>query len=76
MMGICRSAVSGGQVALPGYGALITLSKFAKKYEAGRYDVDGTMLYVNRGLGLEPRPAPQARFYARPEITVFDIVPE
>jgi predicted MPP superfamily phosphohydrolase len=66
----------GGQVALPGYGALITLSKFGKKYESGRYESDGTILYVNRGLGLEPRPAPQVRFFARPEIAVFDVVPE
>ena len=65
----------GGQVALPLYGALITFSKFGKKYESGRYRVGQTVLYVNRGLGLEPRPAPQVRFLARPEITVFDIVP-
>lgn len=66
----------GGQVALPLYGALITFSRFGKKYETGRYELDGTMLYVNRGLGLEPAPAPQVRFLARPEIAVFDIVPE
>jgi hypothetical protein len=66
----------GGQVALPGYGALITFSKFGKRYESGRYQVGQTMLYVNRGLGLEPRPAPQVRFWARPEITVFDICPD
>jgi predicted MPP superfamily phosphohydrolase len=66
----------GGQVALPLYGALVTFSKFGKKYESGLYRCDGTMLYVNRGLGMEPRPAPQVRFLARPEIAVFDIRPE
>lgn len=66
----------GGQVALPLYGALITFSKYGKKYESGVYQVGETMLYVNRGLGLEPRPAPQVRFFARPEIAVFDIVPD
>jgi uncharacterized protein len=66
----------GGQVALPGYGALITFSKFGKKYESGLYHVGKTTLYVNRGLGLEPRPGPQVRFLARPEIAVFDIVPQ
>jgi len=65
----------GGQVALPWYGALITFSKFGKKYESGRYRVGETTLYVNRGLGLEPHPAPQVRFGARPEIAVFDLVP-
>ncbi len=66
----------GGQVALPLYGALITFSKYGKKYESGVYQVGETTLYVNRGLGLEPRPAPQVRFFARPEIAVFDIVPD
>jgi predicted MPP superfamily phosphohydrolase len=65
----------GGQVQLPFYGALVTLSKFGKKYEAGMYTVDGTILYVNRGIGLEGWLAPRIRFLARPEITVFDIVP-
>jgi len=66
----------GGQVALPLYGAVVTLSKFGKKYEAGMYTVSGTILYVNRGIGIEPLPLPQIRFCARPEITVFDIMPE
>jgi uncharacterized protein len=66
----------GGQVVLPWYGALITFSKFGKKYESGRYRAGETTLYVNRGLGLEPRPGPQVRFLARPEIAVFDILPE
>lgn len=65
----------GGQIALPLYGAIVTLSKFGKKYEAGMYKVEDTILYVNRGMGLEQRPAPQVRFCARPEITVFDISP-
>ena len=65
----------GGQVALPLYGALITFSKFGEKYESGLYQCGETTLYVNRGLGLEPRPAPQVRFGARPEIVAFDIVP-
>jgi hypothetical protein len=65
----------GGQVALPWYGALITFSKFGKKYESGLHQIGETTLYVNRGLGLEPSPAPPVRFFARPEIAVFDIVP-
>lgn len=65
----------GGQVALPFYGALITLSKFGKKYESGIHRVGERILYVNRGIGLEPRPAPQVRFCARPEIAVFDVLP-
>ncbi len=65
----------GGQVALPFYGALVTLSKFGKKYESGMYSVGETILYVNRGIGMEGGLAPRVRFLARPEITVFDIRP-
>jgi predicted MPP superfamily phosphohydrolase len=66
----------GGQVALPLYGALTTFSKFGKKYESGLYHVEGTTVYVNRGLGMSPCPRPQIRFFARPEITVFHVLPE
>lgn len=66
----------GGQVALPVYGALMTLAKYGKKYEAGRYDVDGTVLYINRGIGMEAGHAPRVRFLARPEITVYNIEPK
>lgn len=65
----------GGQVALPFYGALITLARHGKKYEAGKYVVGNTTLYINRGIGMEGGRAPRVRFMSRPEITVFDIKP-
>lgn len=65
----------GGQVRLPFFGALTTLSKFGKKYEAGLYKLGKTTLYVNRGIGLEGGRAPRVRFLARPEIAVFDVMP-
>jgi predicted MPP superfamily phosphohydrolase len=64
----------GGQVALPFYGALITFSKFDKKYEAGLYHEGGTTMYVNRGIGMAKWPQPEVRFLARPELTVIDLV--
>ncbi len=63
----------GGQIAIPFYGAVLTFSKFGKKYESGLYRVGETHLYVNRGIGMEGGRAPRARFLARPEITIFDI---
>jgi predicted MPP superfamily phosphohydrolase len=66
----------GGQVALPLYGALLTLSKYGKKYESGAYQVGETLLYVNRGIGMEGGVAPRVRFGSRPEITVFHVLPE
>ena len=66
----------GGQVALPFYGALTTLSRHGKRYEAGLYRKGHIQLYVNRGIGMDGGLAPKVRFFARPEITVFDIVPK
>lgn len=66
----------GGQVALPIYGALVTFSKYGKKYESGLYELNNTILYVNRGIGMKGGTVPRVRFLARPEITVFDIKPK
>lgn len=63
----------GGQVRVPWYGAVVTFSRFDKKYEMGRYRVGDTTLYVNRGLGFEPG-MPRVRFLARPEVAVIDLV--
>lgn len=64
----------GGQVCLPFWGAVITLSKFHKAYERGLYTVDGIPMYVNRGVGSGGGGAPHVRFLARPEVAVIDLV--
>lgn len=66
----------GGQIRLPLLGAIVVPSRFDKRYEAGLYRVAQTALYVSRGLGMEPQPAPQLRFLCRPEIAVIDLVAE
>ncbi|MGD8792996.1 MAG: metallophosphoesterase [Anaerolineae bacterium] len=62
----------GGQIRLPLLGALFTPSAYGKRYEAGRYDLGGTTLYVSRGLGMEGLGAPRARFLCPPEVVVVD----
>ncbi|MDQ5837743.1 MAG: metallophosphoesterase [Acidobacteriota bacterium] len=69
----CAGHTHGGQVALPFYGALVTLSKFGKRYESGLHRERDTWLYVNRGIGMEGGPAPRVRFLARPEVTVIEL---
>jgi len=64
----------GGQVALPFYGALVTVSKYGKKFEAGLYREHNTHLYVNRGIGMEGN-APRVRFWCPPEISLIELVP-
>ncbi len=51
----------GGQIN-PGF----TPAKLFMPFVAGRYDVDGTVLYVNRGFGVV---GPPARVGAPPEVT-------
>jgi predicted MPP superfamily phosphohydrolase len=55
---------------------MLTLSKFDKKYEAGLYRERDTLLYVNRGIGMEGGSVPRVRFWSRPEVTVIDVVAE
>jgi predicted MPP superfamily phosphohydrolase len=55
----------GGQVRLPGIGALV-LPKLAKKYPVGLNQVGSLQVYTNRGLGVIN---PPVRFYCPPEVT-------
>lgn len=61
----------GGQIAIPSYGAILTLCKTGKKYERGLYKIGETILYVNRGIGTEGLPL---RFFSPPEIAILEIV--
>jgi hypothetical protein len=65
----------GGQVRLPFYGALVTFSRYGKKYEAGEYIVGNTVMYVNRGVGMENN-APRIRFLTRPEVALIEVKPK
>lgn len=66
----------GGQVALPFWGALLTEKIQYKRYEAGLYRIGSFDLYVSRGIGMTDGWTPRVRFWARPEIAVFDIIPQ
>ncbi|MFQ5575496.1 MAG: metallophosphoesterase [Anaerolineae bacterium] len=63
----------GGQVRLPGYGALITSAATGRRYQMGRYDENDTTLYVSRGIGLEGLSAPRLRLFCPPEITLVTL---
>jgi hypothetical protein len=65
----------GGQVRIPFWGAIITNSDSGKKYEAGLYRNGKTSIYTSRGFGLEPKPAPQVRFFCRPQIALITVTP-
>lgn len=63
----------GGQIRLPLFGALFTSSLYGKRFEAGRYQLASLTLYVARGIGLEGKGAPRARFLCPPEIVLWEI---
>jgi hypothetical protein len=63
----------GGQIRLPFFGALVTSSEYGKRYEMGRYREGETHLYVARGLGMEGKGAPRARFLSPPEIVLWSL---
>lgn len=65
----------GGQVRLPGYGAVITSSQLGKAYVMGHYRRGRTHLYVSRGIGFEGLSAPRVRFLAPPEVTLVTLRP-
>lgn len=65
----------GGQVALPLYGAMITFSRYGKRFEGGAYRVNGTDMYVTRGIGMEGGGTPPIRFLAPPEVVLVELVP-
>jgi len=60
----------GGQIRLPGVGALVIPSRFGRLFDAGHFDVNGTHLFVSAGTGAD---APSLRIYCPPELLVVDI---
>jgi predicted MPP superfamily phosphohydrolase len=67
----CAGHTHGGQVCLPWYGAIMTMSSLGKQFEWGYYKVRETSMYVSRGIGMTALPV---RFFAPPELTIIDVV--
>lgn len=63
----------GGQIRLPFYGALTTFSLYGKRYEMGRYQEQGMVVYVSRGIGMEGWLVPRMRFLCPPEIVCYEV---
>ncbi len=61
----------GGQVRLPGVGALLTGSKIKARFASGLFYFRDFVLYTSRGLG-EGRYSP-FRFYCQPEASLISI---
>lgn len=70
----------GGQIVLPGFGPLMTLSSLPRRYAGGfhalpRRGDDGTggWLTVSRGVGCEREWAPRIRLFCPPELVFITV---
>lgn len=69
--------IHGGQVRLPGYGPLLTLSRVPRAWATGLTALpDGGTLVVSRGLGMERGDAPRLRLFCRPELVIIELLPQ
>jgi predicted MPP superfamily phosphohydrolase len=73
--GSCELALSGhthgGQVRLPPLGPL-WLPPMCGRYVEGWYDLNGSRMYVSRGIGTSILPI---RFMCRPELAIITLMP-
>jgi hypothetical protein len=67
----------GGQVCLPFFGPVLTLSHVARAIAAGGvHKVGGLYVVVSRGLGMEGHVSPRVRAFCRPHLILLELKPE
>lgn len=71
-----------GQVQIPGYGPILTLSAVPTVWGGGvkssadvREIKPGKTLLVSRGIGMERGYAPRLRFFCRPQVLIVNVKP-
>ncbi len=60
----------GGHIALPGGPIVLPPGPLSRSYPSGRYTVDGTEVFVSRGIGNTEAPL---RLYAPPDVSIFEL---
>lgn len=64
----------GGQVQIPGFGPLITATRVPNHVAGGGLsELNGNLIYVSRGVGMERGQAPPLRLFCRPELSIIDL---
>jgi predicted MPP superfamily phosphohydrolase len=64
----------GGQVVVPGVGPIMTLTEVPRHVaRGGLHRLDGNLIYLSPGVGVERAEAPQLRLFNRPAVAVLDI---
>lgn len=66
----------GGQICMPGFGPLLTLSRVPRAWAGGFHEIENTRLNTSRGVGVERAEwLPPIRFFCPPDITRFEFQP-
>lgn len=63
----------GGQIRLPGIGALVTLSRAGRKYARGLFQKGSRSAFVSQGIGCESFGLPRLRFLCPPEAVLITL---
>ncbi|MCB9832896.1 MAG: metallophosphoesterase [Planctomycetes bacterium] len=63
----------GGQICVPGFGAILTLSALPRRYARGLHRFGDHRLNVCAGLGMEGDHAPRIRLFCPPEICFIEV---
>ncbi len=63
----------GGQIRIPGFGPLLTLSRVPRKYASGFHQLGQGWLLVSRGIGHERGYAPRIRLFCPPELVMITL---
>ncbi len=64
----------GGQIVVPGFGPLMTLSSVPRAVAAGGFhQLEGNRIYVSRGVGCERNQAPRIRLFCPPEVSLLTV---
>lgn len=64
----------GGQIVVPGFGPLVTLSDVPRDVaRGGLHEIDGNQIYVSPGVGVERGDAPQVRLFNRPAVALLTL---
>jgi predicted MPP superfamily phosphohydrolase len=61
----------GGQLALPTPGGALNLARLITRFDRGIFELEGSLLYVNRGVGVA---GPAFRFNCAREIATIELV--
>lgn len=63
----------GGQMRVPGLGALVVPSRYGRRFDQGHFRIADTDLFVSTGVGAD---APPFRLYCPPDLVVVDFLRE